>query len=343
MTTMETAAHGATAWTRRRSSPRSSRQGRCRRPRSSSSGPTTSGSRGTHSRTTIADFFGVGEERSHEREFVFTPTTRPSSSAATTDRPGRVRAPRPGGLPHRRHRRTSRPPGGSTLTEVRSTVTGDIDLNGILGLHPEVRNGYQQVTVKFVVKGDAPRGRAALARRAVAPPLGPLRRHHRPTCRSGSTSRWPDRGSPEVGRARHGEHRRAGPDRAALSPSGRPASVRPWRRRARWPRPGRLVLVTGPAGAGKTRRASRWRRRRAPPGHGRRGPPVAGPGAPPFWPWRQALRALPGEAGDAEPLPAIGLPGRRGRRPAGAVRAVRGRRRRLAAAWPSGGRRGTAV
>jgi uncharacterized OsmC-like protein len=42
------------------------------------------------------------------------------------------------------------------LTEVRSTVTGDIDLNGILGLNPEVRNGYQQITVRFAIKGDAP-------------------------------------------------------------------------------------------------------------------------------------------------------------------------------------------
>ena len=42
------------------------------------------------------------------------------------------------------------------LTEVRSTVTGDIDLNGILGLDPQVRNGYQQLTVRFTVKGDAP-------------------------------------------------------------------------------------------------------------------------------------------------------------------------------------------
>ena len=42
------------------------------------------------------------------------------------------------------------------LTEVRSTVTGDIDLNGILGLNPEVRNGYQQITVRFTIKGDAP-------------------------------------------------------------------------------------------------------------------------------------------------------------------------------------------
>ena len=42
------------------------------------------------------------------------------------------------------------------LTEVRSTVTGDIDLNGILGLNPAVRNGYQQITVRFTIKGDAP-------------------------------------------------------------------------------------------------------------------------------------------------------------------------------------------
>jgi uncharacterized OsmC-like protein len=42
------------------------------------------------------------------------------------------------------------------LTEVHSTVTGDIDLNGILGLNPEVRNGYQQITAHFTIKADAP-------------------------------------------------------------------------------------------------------------------------------------------------------------------------------------------
>jgi len=42
------------------------------------------------------------------------------------------------------------------LTQVRSTVTGDIDLNGTLGLNPDVRNGYQQLTVRFTIKGDAP-------------------------------------------------------------------------------------------------------------------------------------------------------------------------------------------
>ena len=35
-------------------------------------------------------------------------------------------------------------------------MSGDIDLNGILGLDPGVRNGYQHITVRFTVKGDAP-------------------------------------------------------------------------------------------------------------------------------------------------------------------------------------------
>jgi uncharacterized OsmC-like protein len=111
---------------------------------------------GTHNRTTIADYFGVGEERSHERTFVFdadhpavlvgwdhgpTPTefVLHALAACLTAGLANIAAAR-----------------GVTLTEVRSTVTGDIDLNGIFGLNPEVRNGYQQITVRFTIKGDAP-------------------------------------------------------------------------------------------------------------------------------------------------------------------------------------------
>jgi hypothetical protein len=57
-------------------------------------------------------------------------------------------------VPHlgaRQHRR--RP--GVTLHRVESTVEGDIDLLGILGLSDEVRNGYQQIRVRFVIEGDA--------------------------------------------------------------------------------------------------------------------------------------------------------------------------------------------
>jgi uncharacterized OsmC-like protein len=111
---------------------------------------------GTHSRGTIDDYFGVGEERAHERTFVF-----------DADHPavlvGRDNGPTPvefvlhalaacltAGLANIAAAR------GITLSEVRSTVEGDIDLNGILGLNPGVRNGYEQITVRFRVAGDAP-------------------------------------------------------------------------------------------------------------------------------------------------------------------------------------------
>jgi uncharacterized OsmC-like protein len=111
---------------------------------------------GTHSRGTIDGFYGVGEERSHERSFHF-----------DADHPavlvGRDNGPTPveyvlhalaacltAGLANIAAAR------GVRLTEVHSTVAGDIDLNGILGLDPDVRNGYKNITVRFTVKGDAP-------------------------------------------------------------------------------------------------------------------------------------------------------------------------------------------
>ena len=42
------------------------------------------------------------------------------------------------------------------LTEVESTVEGDIDLLGILGLDDGVRNGFEQIQVSFKLKGDDP-------------------------------------------------------------------------------------------------------------------------------------------------------------------------------------------
>jgi uncharacterized OsmC-like protein len=45
---------------------------------------------------------------------------------------------------------------GVNLDEVTTTVEGDIDLRGILGLSDEVRNGFQQIAVRFAVRGDDP-------------------------------------------------------------------------------------------------------------------------------------------------------------------------------------------
>jgi uncharacterized OsmC-like protein len=45
---------------------------------------------------------------------------------------------------------------GVTLTSVESRVEGDIDLQGLLGLSKDVRNGYERIRITFDIKGDAP-------------------------------------------------------------------------------------------------------------------------------------------------------------------------------------------
>jgi uncharacterized OsmC-like protein len=111
---------------------------------------------GTHNRSTIHDFFGVGEERAHEHTFVFD-ADHPAVLVGNDNGPTPVEyvlhalaACLTAGLANIAAARKV------TLTEVRSTITGDIDLNGILGLDPQVRNGYQQINVKFTIQGDAP-------------------------------------------------------------------------------------------------------------------------------------------------------------------------------------------
>ncbi|MGE5287986.1 MAG: OsmC family protein, partial [Micromonosporaceae bacterium] len=99
---------------------------------------------GTHNRTTIAGYFGVAEERSHEHTFVFD-ADHPAVLVGQDHGPTPVEfvlhalaACLTAGLANIAAARRVR------LTEVRSTVTGDIDLNGILGLNPDVRNGYER-------------------------------------------------------------------------------------------------------------------------------------------------------------------------------------------------------
>ena len=111
---------------------------------------------GTHNRTTITDFYGVGEERSHERSFTFD-ADHPAVLVGQDNGPTPVEfilhalaACLTAGLANIAAARNIR------LTQVQSTVTGDIDLNGIFGLNPKVRNGYEQITVRFSIQGDAP-------------------------------------------------------------------------------------------------------------------------------------------------------------------------------------------
>jgi uncharacterized OsmC-like protein len=45
---------------------------------------------------------------------------------------------------------------GVEISSIESRLEGEIDLQGVLGLNKDVRNGFQSVRVHFKVKGDAP-------------------------------------------------------------------------------------------------------------------------------------------------------------------------------------------
>jgi uncharacterized OsmC-like protein len=110
---------------------------------------------GTHNRAVISGFYAAGQEHRHEHETVLD-SDHPAVLVGTDQGPtpaeyllhalgaclmsglGNVAAAR-----------------GIQLDEVMATVEGDIDLRGILGLDPTVRNGFQGDRVTFHVKGAA--------------------------------------------------------------------------------------------------------------------------------------------------------------------------------------------
>jgi uncharacterized OsmC-like protein len=111
---------------------------------------------GTHSRGSIGSFYGVGQEQERGREFLVDadhpavlvgedrgPTPAElllaALAACLTSGIGNIAAAR-----------------NVPLQSVESTVEGDIDLNGILGLSEDARNGFTAIRVSFHVRGDAP-------------------------------------------------------------------------------------------------------------------------------------------------------------------------------------------
>lgn len=111
---------------------------------------------GTHSRSTFADFHGAMQEMQHQQATVVD-SDHPAVLVGTDQGPTPVEyllhaiaACLTSGIANIAAAR------GVRLTHVSSTVTGDIDLLGILGLSGgSVRNGYEQVKVTFRVEGDA--------------------------------------------------------------------------------------------------------------------------------------------------------------------------------------------
>ena len=110
---------------------------------------------GGYSRTTIKDFYGAGQED----------TTRTESFTVDTDEPpvllGENRAPNTG--EYVLHALAACVSGtivyhaaarGIALDGVETSIDGDLDLRGFLGLDSNVRPGYEQIQVTITVAGD---------------------------------------------------------------------------------------------------------------------------------------------------------------------------------------------
>lgn len=112
---------------------------------------------GTQSRTTIEKFAGAGGEHDHKSDFQYD-ADHPNVLVGEDNGPTPVEFLLVGlascltsGIANIAAAR------GVKLTEVESSVEGDMDLQGILGLSDDVRNGYEGIRVNFKIKGDAPK------------------------------------------------------------------------------------------------------------------------------------------------------------------------------------------
>lgn len=110
---------------------------------------------GTHCQSEVERFSGLGQEQSHKRCFTFD-ADHPEIFAAE-DRGatpveyilvGLASCLTAGVASVAQHRNIQ-------LNSVRATVCGDMDIQGILGMDRDVRNGYQGIQVVFEIDADA--------------------------------------------------------------------------------------------------------------------------------------------------------------------------------------------
>jgi uncharacterized OsmC-like protein len=112
---------------------------------------------GTHSRTSVDGFYGFGEERRHKAQYTFD-IDHPEAFAATDDGATPVELVLTGlagcltaGVAAIAQQRNIQ------LRSVTASVTGRMNLRGILGADSDVRNGFDDVRVRFDIDADATR------------------------------------------------------------------------------------------------------------------------------------------------------------------------------------------
>jgi uncharacterized OsmC-like protein len=112
---------------------------------------------GTHSATTVRGFFGLGEEQSHRTEFRFE-TDHPEVFASEDNAATPVEVVLAGlagcltaGIAAVAQNRNIQ------LRSVKATLEGGMDLQGILGIDSDVRNGFDGIKVHYDIDADASR------------------------------------------------------------------------------------------------------------------------------------------------------------------------------------------
>ena len=112
---------------------------------------------GTHTRTSIEGFSGLGAEQSHRQTFVVE-TDHPELFASADNGMTPVEMVLAGlagcltaGIAAVATNRDVQ------LRSVAATLSGDMDIQGILGIDRDVRNGFEGITVRYEIDADAPR------------------------------------------------------------------------------------------------------------------------------------------------------------------------------------------
>jgi uncharacterized OsmC-like protein len=113
--------------------------------------------RGTHSRSTVEEFSGLGTEHRHHNRYTFD-VDHPECFAAEDNGAtpleyvlvGLAGCLTAGVAAVAQHR-------GIQLRSVTAEVEGDMNVLGILGADPDVRNGFERIRARFSVDADASR------------------------------------------------------------------------------------------------------------------------------------------------------------------------------------------
>jgi uncharacterized OsmC-like protein len=112
---------------------------------------------GTHSHSTVEGYYGLGQEHHHKKAFTFDadhPAVFASEDNGITPVEfvlvGLASCLTAGIAAVAQHRNIQ-------LRSVKATIEGDMDIQGILGIDSDVRNGYNGIKVSYDIDADAKR------------------------------------------------------------------------------------------------------------------------------------------------------------------------------------------